>query len=121
LDHHEDVWAGLAFDEDPHGIGGEDHGSADGDEEAEGWLTAYEEFLAEEEPAADECEAEDRFSDVQRVRDVQGDLEVGNGGGGDAGAGARGGYGKPCGCEAKAGKATLQALLQYGGWLLERG
>ena len=32
-----------------------------------------------------------------------------------------GGYRKPCECEAKAGKATLQALLQYGGWLLERG
>jgi len=78
LDHHEDVWAGLAFDEDPHGLGGEDHGGSDGDEEAEGWLTADEEFLAEEEPAADECEAEDRFGDVQIVRGVQGDLEVGS-------------------------------------------
>lgn len=121
LDHHEDVWAGLAFDEDAHGFCGEDHGGADGDEEAEGGLTADEEFPAEEEPAADECEAEDRFGDVQIVRGVQGDLEVGNGRGGDAGAGARSGYRKPCGCAAKAGKETLQALLQDGGGLLEGG
>lgn len=71
LDHHEDVWAGLAFDEDAHGFCGEDHGGTDGDEEAEGGLSAHEEFSAEEEPAADEGEAEDRFGEAQVFGGIQ--------------------------------------------------
>ncbi len=91
LDHHEDVRAGLAFDEDAHGFCGEDHGGADGDEEAEGCLTADKEFPAEVEPAADECEAEDRFGDVQVFGGIQGGWEVGTGSGGGAELASKGG------------------------------
>ena len=91
LDRHEDVRAGLAFDEDAHGFCGEDHGGADGDEEAEGCLTADKEFPAEVEPAADECEAEDRFGDVQVFGGIQGGWEVGTGSGGGAELASKGG------------------------------
>jgi hypothetical protein len=91
LDRHEDVRAGLAFDEDAHGFCGEDHGGADGDEEAEGCLTAHEEFSAEIEPTAEEGEAEDRFGDVQVIDCIQGGCGVGNGSGGEAGLAPGGG------------------------------
>lgn len=90
LDGHEDVRAGLSFDEDAHGFCGEDHGCADGDEEAEGCLAAHEEFSADIKPAADECEAEDRFGDVQVFDGIQGGWGVGNGSGGGAGLVPRG-------------------------------